>query len=89
MVKESRQMLAELEVEGDRGAALMAAAYLDTALGMLLRSVFAGDKTVADKLLSGPYAPLSTFSSRIAMACWSHWPGLLPDPGIDQVAHGR
>jgi DNA-binding MltR family transcriptional regulator len=65
---EWHQVIEELESESDRGAALMGAAYLDTALKSLIEASLAGGSTVADKLLNLPNAPLGTFSSRIALA---------------------
>ena len=66
---EWREVIQELQAESDRGAALMGAAYLDTALKSLLEASLAGGSIVADKLLNDqPNAPLGTFSSRIAMA---------------------
>jgi DNA-binding MltR family transcriptional regulator len=73
MWRELDQLVAELEKETDRGAALTAAAYLDAALEMLLRSCFVADRARADKLLSDPYAPLASLASRIDMAyCLGH-----------------
>lgn len=65
---EWHRVIDELEHESDRGVAMIAAAYLDTALRTLLESSLAGGQTVADKLFNSPNAPLGTFSSRIAMA---------------------
>ncbi|MGO9463381.1 MAG: MltR family transcriptional regulator [Isosphaeraceae bacterium] len=74
MFEDSRQLLAELKTESDRGVALMAAAYLDTALGILLKKSLGADQKVVNRLLDdGPNAPLGTFASRIAMAyCLGH-----------------
>jgi DNA-binding MltR family transcriptional regulator len=65
---EWHRVIDELERESDRGVALIAAAYLDTALRIMLESSLAGGQTIADKLFNSPNAPLGTFSSRIAMA---------------------
>ena len=53
--------------ESDRGCALFAAAYLDKALGDLIRASVVQHKDVESDLLRGT-APLSAFSARIAMA---------------------
>jgi hypothetical protein len=63
-----RKIIEELQAESDRGAALIGAAYLDTALKSLLEASLGGGKADVEKLLSAPNAPLGTFSSRIAIA---------------------
>jgi DNA-binding MltR family transcriptional regulator len=68
LVREWHDVMQELQSESDRGAALMGAAYLDTALKSLIQANLAGGNVVVDKLLNVPNAPLGTFSSRIAMA---------------------
>ena len=68
LASEWQHVIEELQHESDRGVALLGAAYLDTALKSLLEASFAGGKTVIDKLLNNPNAPLGTFSSRIAIA---------------------
>jgi DNA-binding MltR family transcriptional regulator len=73
LAQEWEPMMAELAGESDRGVALIGAAYLDTALGSLLRRCFAGDREIVAKLLDSPEAPLGTFASRINMAyCLGH-----------------
>ncbi|WP_109479669.1 MltR family transcriptional regulator [Paraburkholderia sp. C35] len=56
-----------LKTESDRACALMAAAWLDDQLGLLLRENFLEDKK-ATELLFDATGPLSTFSGRIALA---------------------
>jgi DNA-binding MltR family transcriptional regulator len=53
-----------LDAETDRGCGLMAAAFLDTELDRLLRSVLVEDDKVANELLDQS-KPVGTFSSRI------------------------
>ncbi len=53
-----------LSPETDRGCALMAASFLDSELGDLLRSYVVDDRSVADEVF-GQARPLGTFSSRI------------------------
>jgi len=57
----------ELTSESDRGCALMAAAYLDDQLGLLLKSRFVDDSKVSKELFDH-IAPLGTFSARVDMA---------------------
>jgi DNA-binding MltR family transcriptional regulator len=56
-----------LTKESDRGCALFAAAYLDTALSDLLYCSFVESKKIEVELFEGT-APLSSFSSRIKLA---------------------
>ena len=56
-----------LDAETDRGCALMAAAFLDTELERLLRSLLIEDEKVAGELL-GQSKAIGTFSSRIDLA---------------------
>lgn len=65
----------ELQAETDRGLTLVGAALIDEKLHNTLESFFIKGKS-AKKLLSEPYAPLGTFSSRIE-ACYSL--GLIDD----------
>jgi DNA-binding MltR family transcriptional regulator len=53
-----------LNVETDRGCALMAAAFLDSELDRLLRSLLVEDGQIINELL-GQGKPIGTFSSRI------------------------
>lgn len=59
----------ELQAETDRGLPLVGAALIDEKLHDTLESFLVKGKS-AKKLLSEPYAPLGTFSSRIE-ACYS------------------
>ncbi len=56
-----------LSGESDRGCTLMAAAFLDSALGILLRAILLNRPQILDELLQGT-GPLATFSSRIEIA---------------------
>jgi DNA-binding MltR family transcriptional regulator len=56
-----------LQLETDRGCALLATAFLDEELKKLLASSFTGDAKVIDGLLS-PAGPIGPFSSRIDFA---------------------
>jgi len=58
----------QLGEETDRGAALVAAAFLDYLLAALIESFLVDDDKSSKALLKGPLAPLSGFSSRIAAA---------------------
>lgn len=53
--------------ESDRGCALFAAAYIDKALGKLLKSHLVQGSKVDEELFTGQ-APLGSFSSRIKLA---------------------
>lgn len=66
-LEEFRAFRHALSAESDRGCALFAAAYLDTAFEQLMRASLVEDKKVDDDLLDGT-APLSTFSARIKLA---------------------
>lgn len=61
------QFRSSLSPETDRGCALMAASFLDSELGDLLRSYVVDDRSVADEVF-GQAKPLGTFSSRIDAA---------------------
>jgi len=65
-LKDFDEFLGEFNKETERGAALAAAAFLDDLLGQILKAFLIDDEP-ADKLLSGFGAPLSSFSTRIAM----------------------
>lgn len=56
-----------LTQESDRGCALFAAAYLDTALDQLVRASLVENNKIGNDLLEGT-APLSSFSARIKIA---------------------
>ena len=53
--------------QGDRGTALIVAAWVDDALEAVIRSRFRPDKPLADDLLR-PDGPLGSFSARIKLA---------------------
>ena len=56
--------LSEFQRESDRSAAILAAAFLDEALGRILKKSMIANKKLTDKLL-GPVGPLGSFGSRI------------------------
>src|SRR3990172_2102627 len=58
----------DLQKETERGAAVVAGALLDDLLLQLLAAFLVDDEPALRELLVNPYAPLSTFSSRIAAA---------------------
>jgi len=64
-------LLANLQAESDRGCVLIAAAYLDDTLEMLLRTYFANDaasvRKAVDPLFSG-LGPLSSLSAKTKLA---------------------
>lgn len=64
-----------LSEESDRGCALMAASYLETELGELLRAAFVENTRVASQILDGR-GPVATFSARIDLA---YLVGLIPE----------
>lgn len=61
------RLFSELVKESDRGYALIIAAWLDDALGELIRARFVDHSASADELLVGD-SPLGTFSARIKAA---------------------
>jgi hypothetical protein len=61
------QLRRSLLNESDRGCALAGAAFLESALGALLRTYLLDDPKVADELFAGT-GPLATFSARIDLA---------------------
>jgi DNA-binding MltR family transcriptional regulator len=60
------EFLLALARESDRGCALMAAAYIDSQIGELLRATLVKEAKVVEALL-GQTKPLGTFSARIDM----------------------
>ena len=74
-VEDLAKFVEELQAETDRGLPLVGAALIDEKLHDTLESFFINNKATK-KLLSEPYAPLGTFSSRID-ACYSL--GLIDD----------
>jgi DNA-binding MltR family transcriptional regulator len=73
-------MLGRLQTESDRGAALIAAAWVDDSLTEYVRSRFVEDGKAVKELLTGD-VPLGTFSSRIKLAYCLGWIG--PDVRAD------
>jgi hypothetical protein len=65
--KELSQFFAELQLESDRGMALVGAAHVDERLLQILQAFFC-DEHAANRLLVEGNAPLGTFSAR-AEAC--------------------
>jgi hypothetical protein len=61
-------VLGLIESESDRGCILVLGAWLDEALGELLRSLLVQHGQTLKDLFEGPSAALGTFSSRINMA---------------------
>ncbi|TOO24515.1 hypothetical protein, partial [Vibrio parahaemolyticus] len=62
-----RALRKELSKESDRGCALYAVSYIESALSDLLYCALASDKKIEKDLFEGT-APLSTFSAKINMA---------------------
>ncbi|GAD88421.1 hypothetical protein VHA01S_005_00230 [Vibrio halioticoli NBRC 102217] len=67
LVEKRKALRSELAKESDRGCALYATSYIDSALSDLLYCALATDKKIEKELFDGT-APLSTFSARINMA---------------------
>ena len=67
LIDEWDDLLAEFENESDRSIAMLAAAYLDTALRSLLEANMRDERKLHDRLFS-PTGALGTFSSRISIA---------------------
>ena len=65
--QDTERLVADMEGESDRGAALLAAAFLDDVLDLMLRSAFVDDADTSDKLL-GPGRALESFGSRAHLA---------------------
>lgn len=61
------RLVADMENESDRGAALLAAAFLDDVLDLLLRSALVDDAETVDRLL-GPGRALESFGARTHLA---------------------
>jgi DNA-binding MltR family transcriptional regulator len=57
----------EFDRETDRGAAILAASLLDSALGSLLYNFLVPNPGKDDDLFDGPTAPLANFSARISV----------------------
>jgi DNA-binding MltR family transcriptional regulator len=67
-VKALGELIASLGKETDRGAALMACAYLDDQLGELLKTRFVEDHSLTKALIDTAGGPLGSFSVRIDVA---------------------
>lgn len=63
----SMNYMKAMRAESDRGAVLVAAAYIDEALEDLILSYFVNDRRVAERLLTYP-GPCSTLASRCDLA---------------------
>lgn len=61
------RLVEDLQKETDRGAALLAAAFLDDVLDVMLRAVFVGDPEAVNKII-GPGRPLESFGARAHLA---------------------
>jgi DNA-binding MltR family transcriptional regulator len=62
-----RQAITRFTKQGDRGTALIAAAWLDDALEALIRAHFRPDKSIADDFMRSD-GPCGSFSARIKLA---------------------
>lgn len=62
------QLAAELDKESDRALAIVAAAYLDHLLELLISSKFKLSKTKQEEMFNHPSGMLHSFSSRITLA---------------------
>ena len=65
--EELRNAIARFTKQGDRGTALVAAAWLDDALEVRIRAAFRPDKGIADDVFR-PDGPLGSFAARIKLA---------------------
>jgi DNA-binding MltR family transcriptional regulator len=65
--EELRKSIARFTKQGDRGTALVAAAWLDDALEVRIRAAFRSDKGTADDVFR-PDGPLGSFAARIKIA---------------------
>jgi DNA-binding MltR family transcriptional regulator len=75
LTETSREVIFGLQKETDRGLALIAAAFLDDALGAMLEKHFAHEpKVITSELLTGD-GPLGTFSARTKLAYCLGWFG--------------
>jgi hypothetical protein len=66
LVKALQGLMASLANETDRGAALMACAYLDKQLAELLKVRFVQVESLTKALIDSPEGPLGSFSVRMA-----------------------
>ena len=60
---DAARLVSDLETETDRGVALLAVAFLDDVLDVLLRASFVNDTDAVNRLI-GPGRPLESFGSR-------------------------
>ena len=60
---DAARLVEDLERETDRGVALLAVAFLDDVLDLLLRASFVDDPDVVNRMI-GPGRPLESFGSR-------------------------
>ena len=74
-VKALQELMVSLAKETDRGAALMACAYLDNQLAELLKVRFVQVESLTKTLIDSPGGPLGSFSVRIDVAYLS---GVIP-----------
>jgi mannitol operon repressor len=63
-VNEINAFLHELEIETNRGAALLGAAMIDDSLRGIIAAYLIDRKTIVDELLTNANAPLQAFSAR-------------------------
>ena len=64
---DAARLVSDLETETDRGVALLAVAFLDDVLDLLLRASFVNDAEAVNRLI-GPGRPLESFGSRAHIA---------------------
>jgi hypothetical protein len=74
-------MLAQLAAESDRGAALVAAAFLEERLSKLLELIWIDSPGFQD-IVRGPTAPLGSFDAKIKVC---HGIGLISSPAAHQL----
>jgi DNA-binding MltR family transcriptional regulator len=67
LCEEVGEFIQELQAENDRGAAIIATAFLDDSLESILRAHFVDEPRIAEDVL-GDNRPLGTFSARIDLA---------------------
>ncbi len=60
---DAARLVSDMEIETDRGVALLAVAFLDDVLDVLLRASFVNDSEAVNRLI-GPGRPLESFGSR-------------------------
>ena len=67
LCSDAARLVSDLETETDRGVALLAVAFLDDVLDVLLRAGFVNDSEAVNRLI-GPGRPLESFGSRAHIA---------------------